>query len=214
MLQSDRSVEQRAQKRVARKYKLLGYDVLENPRADHLPDFLRDVTPDIVARSGSDNVVIEVKRHEALKGSNTLVRMAETVSSHDDWRLELVVVDDQQSDNGAGAVRDFRRIMDDVDLAVSVKLYDMAYIYLVDILMGLALRLVEAHKLKVRDIRGRGLFIDLGFKGVLPDEVVQRCLDAIDLRNEAAHNPGRPDAIGEHDLKDLLQLCEDLQQME
>ncbi len=72
MLQPDQDREHRAQKTVARRYKSLGYDVVEHPAPDRLPSFLRGVTPDIVARSDSDNVIIEVKRHASLKGSNDL----------------------------------------------------------------------------------------------------------------------------------------------
>ncbi len=63
MLQPDRDREHRAQKTVARRYRSLGYDVVEQPAPDRLPSFLRDVAPDIVARSELDNVIIEVRRH-------------------------------------------------------------------------------------------------------------------------------------------------------
>ncbi len=85
MLQPDQDREHRAQKTVARKYKSLGYDVVEHPAPDRLPSFLRGVTPDIVARSDSDNVIIEVKRHASLKGSNDLVNLADRISGYPNW---------------------------------------------------------------------------------------------------------------------------------
>ena len=53
MSQINHVAERSAQKRVARKYKSLGYEVIENPGPDLLPDFMRGVVPDIVARSKS-----------------------------------------------------------------------------------------------------------------------------------------------------------------
>ena len=81
----DPDIEGRAQKRIAREYRLLGYDVVEHPTSDGLPEFMVGAISDIVARSASDNVVIEVKRHGSLKGSNDLVNIAERVSKHLSW---------------------------------------------------------------------------------------------------------------------------------
>lgn len=93
MVQTRQNTEGLAQQRIARKYKLLGYEVLENPEADLLPEFMHGVSPNIVAQSNSDNVIIEVKTNSSLKGSNDLIGIAERVLSHSDWRFELVILD-------------------------------------------------------------------------------------------------------------------------
>jgi hypothetical protein len=110
MVQVDRVIERSTQRRVTRKYKTLGYEVLENPGPDLLPDFMQGVAPDIIARSSSDNVVIEVKGHASLKGSNDLVGIAERVSGHPDWRFELVVVD-EAGDSVSASDADYERVV-------------------------------------------------------------------------------------------------------
>ena len=104
MSQRRQGTEAAAQRRVAQKYRLLGYEVEENPEAAHLPEFMEDLHPDIVARSKFDNVVVEVKEKSALKGSNDLVGIAQQISSHPDWRFELVVLPPKEDQARATAI--------------------------------------------------------------------------------------------------------------
>ena len=127
-----------AQQRIARKYKLLGYDVQENPRADVLPEFMRGANPAIVAQSKPDNVVIEVKRHSSLKGSNDLVGIAERVSSHPGWRFELVVLDEEDGARPAGPAMNYDSLLQKVQAAMQARLPDVAYAYLTYILSAAA----------------------------------------------------------------------------
>ena len=197
-----------AQRKVARKYKLLGYEVLESPGADRLPEFMQGMRPDIVARSALDNVVIEVKPRSALKGANDLVDMAERVSGHPDWRFELVVLDEGERGRrpGAGPSRDdlFRT----VQAAADARLTDVAAVYLAQVLVTAARDLARRHKAAVRGRADRVLFTELGFHGVLPQALVQRCLAVLDRRNDLVHAPngGEPPSMPE--LRDLLELCE------
>lgn len=92
MAQRRQSTDSVAQHRVAQKYRLLGYEVEENPDSALLPEFMRGVRPDILARSKLDNVVVEVKEGSALKGSNDIVGIARRISEHPEWRFELVVL--------------------------------------------------------------------------------------------------------------------------
>lgn len=67
--------------RVARKYRLLGYEVEENPEAELLPEFMQGVRPGILAQSKFDNVVVgepvdNVSDRLHLPGSPALLRQA------------------------------------------------------------------------------------------------------------------------------------------
>jgi hypothetical protein len=213
MTQIDQNTEARAQKKVARKYKTLGYDVLENPDPDLLPEFMRGTAPDIIARSKSDNVVIEVKNHASLKGSNDLINIAERVSGHPDWRFELVVLDDNEKDQLANSGMEYERLLEKVQIATSVQLFDVAYVYLVSVLLKTARDLAEKYNIKQDGKSDGNLLVDLGFKGVLPKELLQQCLSSLSRRNELVHSRDETEDPSEDDLKGLLRLSEQLKQL-
>jgi len=201
-----------AQQRIARKYRLLGYDVLENPEADRLPEFMRGVTPDIVAQSKSDNVVIEVKRHSSLQGSNDLVGIAERVSGHPEWRFELVVLDDDEQTRPVRPAMDYDSLLKKVQLATSAHLPDMAYAYLADIMVAITRDLASQYNVNFRDKSDRNLFADLGFKGILPEALTMDCLSVLSTRNNLLHALDHGEGPSEADLQRLLQLCEQLKE--
>ncbi len=214
MTHVDETIEVRAQKKVARRYKNQGYDVLENPEPDHLPEFLRGIAPDIIARSQSDNVVIEVKSHASLKGSNDLVSIAELVSGLPGWRFELVVPDDNKIDQPANSGVDYERLLEKVRIAASAGLFDMAYVYLVNVLAKAARDLAARYNIKSDGKTDRSLLIDLGFKGVLPEELLQQCLSSLSMRSRLVLALDEKENPSEDDLKDLLRLCEQLQRLD
>jgi len=210
MVQVDRVMERSAQRRIARKYKTLGYEVLENPGPDLLPDFMRGVAPDIVARSSSDNVVIEVKQHASLKGSNDLVGIAERVSGHPDWRFKLVVVDEAENIK-SNSDEDYKKLLEKVNIATSYQLFDMAFVYLVNVLVRTAHDLAKKSGIPTTKA-DRSLFLDLGFKGVLPNDLLELCLDALSTRNNLVHALDRTSPSAD-DVQSLLRLYEVLKQL-
>lgn len=209
MPQVDHMTELAAQKRLARKYKVLGYDVQENPGPDRLPDFMRGAAPDIVARSLSDNVVIEIKRHASLKGSNDIIGIAERVSGHPDWRFELVVLEDEH-DNGVSSEVDYQKLLEKVHAATSNRLFDMAFVYLVNVLVQTARDLANKSGVSVSDRGDRTLFLDMGFKGILPNGLVEQCLSALSMRNHLAHAHTGTASPLEKEVQGLLRLCEEV----
>jgi len=199
----DEDSERRAQRRIARKYRALGYDVQEQPAADLLPAFLHGVAPDLIARDGSDHVVIQVKRNAALKGSNDLIHLAALVSGQPGWRFELVVLDDRETEPAADADIDVDRAREKVTAAINAGLVDIAHVYLADILVRTARDLAEIHRVRSDNKSDRDLFADLALRGILPQALLQQCLDAL-----AARDDERAPAA---DLDALFYLCEQLQ---
>ena len=210
MAKVDSLTERSAQRRVARKYKTLGYEVQENPGAELLPDFMRGVSPDIVARSSSDNVVIEVKQHASLKGSNDLVGIAERVSGHPDWRFELVVVDEA----GGGPVSDaeYARLLERVHIAMSHQMFDMAFIYLTNVLVRTARDLAKKNGISFMNKADRILFLDLGFKGILPNDLLELCRSALSKGNDLAHASDKATPSAD-DVQSLAKLCGSLREL-
>ncbi len=212
MPQANEPVESAARNRLARKYKVLGYDVQENPGPDRLPDFMRGAAPDIVARSSSDNVVIEIRSHASLKGSNDIVGIAERISGHADWRFELVVLEDNHTQVETSEA-DHRLLLEKVHAATSNRLFDMAFVYLVGILVQTARDLAARNNVPAGDRGDRSLVLDMGFRGILPDTVVERSLSALAQRNRLAHAGAQTNDSQEKDVQDLLGLCEEVKNL-
>jgi hypothetical protein len=209
MPQDDQDSERPARRRIARKYRSLGYEVLEQPEADLLPDFMRDVAPDLIARGGADNVVIEVKRNASLKGSNDLVRIVALVAGRPDWRVELVALDDDDIDEADDADIDLDGVNEKVTAAIKAGLPDVAYVYLAGIVVSTARDLAEIHRIRSDNKSDHDLFADLALRGIIPPALLQQCLDMLAARDGFVQASGEDNAP-EAALQTFLYLCEQL----
>src|SRR3546814_898730 len=81
---------ERLSKQVAERYAVEGYEVLAGPNPEQLPDFLRPFRPDMIARKGDQNVVIEIKPN-AESELPALKAIAAAVAKHPRWRLDVVI---------------------------------------------------------------------------------------------------------------------------
>ncbi|SRR6266566_1862591 len=79
--------------RIAQDYRRRGYEVFVEPRGKDLPPFLSDVTPDLVARRGSEGLVIEVKSSPERVDPSQLNAIAKRVSEHPGWHFVLMATD-------------------------------------------------------------------------------------------------------------------------
>lgn len=73
----------------ASRYRAKGYKVIERPAPEAIPSFLDGITPDLVATTDSDYVIVEVKSSPAVE-SDRIVRIADAVAANPPWRFELV----------------------------------------------------------------------------------------------------------------------------
>jgi uncharacterized protein YutE (UPF0331/DUF86 family) len=76
---------------IATEYTSKGYSVNIHPNAEDRPEFLATYEVDLVAQSPKDNVVVEIRSGHSLRNQD-IVRIAEAVKDHPDWRFELAVV--------------------------------------------------------------------------------------------------------------------------
>ena len=101
-------LEKRRLGEIAREYEKRGYTVLLEPKGSDLPEFLRGLRPDLIARNVEESVVVEVKSQASLVRDAQLARLTEVVSSRPGWRLELVVTNPMKS-----LLSDTYRVLDD-----------------------------------------------------------------------------------------------------
>ena len=76
---------------IADRYRQRGYQVVEEPDATQLPDFLSGFKPDLLAQNGTESVIVEVQSYGQVARSRKLERLAKSVEQHTGWRLELVL---------------------------------------------------------------------------------------------------------------------------
>lgn len=79
-------------RQVARQYEKNGYKVVIKPQRNDIPSFIKNYEPDIIAKSESDNVVIEIKRRADFATIEKLRETADIINKRANWRFELIVI--------------------------------------------------------------------------------------------------------------------------
>ena len=208
------AAEQRKLRSVARRYEREGYRVTTPGRGGHLPAFLDGFSPDLIAEREGDRVVIEVKRSDAVRGSNDLTEIAARVSREPGWRFELVALPPAVEFRPA----DYMRIRTDVveehaREAIADGYVGMACMTAVGLLEALLWDLAAQHGLKPAKAPFAQTERALVSLGIVPREVsdaLERSRGLRDalVRGQAARNG--PPTI--RDVEDLLALARRLQQ--
>ena len=121
----------RIRHRLAREYRRRGYQVIEQPRGEALPPFLRGFSPDLVVTKNDDRAVVEVRTRESLIGSNEFVELAKAVETHPEWRLELASLGSTKRKSAEVSEDDLERLLAAGSRAAESGQRAFALIYLV-----------------------------------------------------------------------------------
>jgi len=78
--------------RIAEEYRQQGFQVVEEPSGDTLPDFLRPFRPDLLVDAGDRKYVVEVHAKGSPYEEGYFFNLASTVEAHPDWHLRMVLV--------------------------------------------------------------------------------------------------------------------------
>lgn len=78
-------------RRLAREYEDSGYDVIVGPTVEHVPTFLAEFDPQLIATRDDESVVVEVGPMSAFAADDRIQQLAATIDAHDGWRLDFVV---------------------------------------------------------------------------------------------------------------------------
>ena len=91
-------------KELAAEYRNKGYAVTEPRQGLDTPAFLRSVgyVPDLIARSKSGNLVIEVKSRQTARDLSHLSQVAERVNAQPGWQFVLVFTNPRELSGTAG----------------------------------------------------------------------------------------------------------------
>lgn len=204
------AAERRKLRSVARRYERDGYRVTMPGQGESLPAFLEGFTPDLIAESERDRVVIEVKRSDAVRGSNDLLEIAERVSREPGWRFELVTTPsiEQVSALPEGRVES---IEGRVRQVIGIGLTDTAYVYASAVLEVLLRDLALQHGLRAAQMPSAQIARDLVSRGVISRETFDGLERARGFRNILVHaEAGKEVQPSATDLEDLLALVRHL----
>ncbi len=98
------SPEQARIRSLAEEYRERGYEVITEPTADQLPDFLANYRPDLIASQGGETTVVEVKSRRSLAAETQAREIARLIEGKPGWNFELVIVGSAPDDPLFGSV--------------------------------------------------------------------------------------------------------------
>jgi hypothetical protein len=100
MRHPDWSTERKELERIARQYQDKGYNVVVEPGANEIPDFIREYRPDMIARGSGDCIVIEVRQLSTDSERERIRVISERVERQPGWRFVLVSPEEPASGFG------------------------------------------------------------------------------------------------------------------
>lgn len=179
-------------KQVAKEYELKGYKVTIQPSSRQLPSSLSDYSPDAVASSDAENVVIEVKSSSSIADSQYLTGLANSIEALPNWRLELVMTNPRESEKS----RDPTQLLTNNEITQRMSSarqlagdghVDAATLMAWTAVESLLRRIAAAEGIRLKAENPRRLVKELYSRGEL-DESTFRTLDrAAKARNQIVH---------------------------
>jgi DNA-binding XRE family transcriptional regulator len=161
----------RTQRSVVREYRRGGYDVLEQPRGDNLPSFLRGFAPDLIVMKDDDCAVVEIKTAESLRGSDEIKELAAPIEGHAGWQRHRR--SGGESQGGVSMIDLLPRPLTETRSTVTLRKRDWKALiaFLEDIEDRATIEAVLAHEEKVgKEVARRDYLTGDEMKRILDDE--------------------------------------------
>jgi hypothetical protein len=94
---------------IAEEYRSRGYEVIEQPLPEQLPEFLAGYRPDILVQRGDEAIIIEVKSRSSLAKDPQITELARLVRAEPHWNFELVLLGEGEQLTTPEGARPFER---------------------------------------------------------------------------------------------------------
>jgi hypothetical protein len=108
-MQGTTPLERQRARALAEEYRSKGYEVIEMPAPEQLPDFLAGYHPDLLIRKGDEARVVEVKSRSSLVKDPQIRELARLLGSKSNWNFELVVIREEEQLSAPEGTRPFER---------------------------------------------------------------------------------------------------------
>ena len=103
------SRERQRARAIADEYRSRGYEVVEQPSPEQLPEFLAGYHPDVIVQKGDEAIVVEVKSRSSLAKDPQIAELARLVRAEPHWNFELVLVGEEEQLSTPEGARPFER---------------------------------------------------------------------------------------------------------
>jgi uncharacterized protein YutE (UPF0331/DUF86 family) len=90
------SLERQRARAIAGEYRSKGYEVIEEPTQEQLPDFLSGYNPDLLVRKGDEARVVVVKSRASLAQEPQIRDLARLLHTKPNWNFELVLLGEKE----------------------------------------------------------------------------------------------------------------------
>jgi hypothetical protein len=94
---------------IAAEYRSRGYEVIEQPSPEQLPEFLEGYHPAMLVQKGEEAIIVEVKSRSSLTKDPRIRELARLVQAEPQWNFELVVVGEEVQSSVPEGARPFER---------------------------------------------------------------------------------------------------------
>lgn len=209
------NIERERLLKLAEEYRDKGYKISIHPNPEDLPDFLRNYSPDMIARREDETVVIEVKSRSSLNSLSAqyLPNLAQVIEQHAGWRFELVMTNPEDVTYSVKAESSLQANEIKSRLKVASQLLEQhpesAILYSWS-LVEATLRLVaEEEGLSSRIFDPLSLVKQLAIEGIISRSEYQLLMDSRSLRNAVAHG-FKTTLITPDSVENLIKITEQL----
>lgn len=185
------SIESQAIARVAEDYRQRGYDVVVKPTGADLLGFLESYHPDIIARSPTESVVVEVKVGTRTSVAERFQEVAERINRQPGWRFSLVYVNPSEPDQLTQAepapLTELEQRALEANSLLQANQTDAAFLLYWSALEG-ALRLLGRRaQLPLQSLPSSALIRELYSSGELGREEFDTLMRLLPVRNRLVH---------------------------
>jgi hypothetical protein len=108
-MEAKTSREKQRARAIAEEYRSKGYEVIEQPSPEQLPEFLAGYRPDVLVQRGDEAIIVEVKSRSSLTKDSRITEMARLVQTEPHWNFELVLVGEEEQLNIPEGAHPFER---------------------------------------------------------------------------------------------------------
>ena len=209
------NIERERLLKLAEEYRAQGYEISIHPNPEDLPDFLRNYSPDMIARREDETVVIEVKSRSSLNSSSAqyLPNLAQVIEQHPGWRFELVMTNPEDVTYSLKAESSLQANEIKSRLKIARQLLEQhpesAILYSWS-LVEATLRLVaEEEGLSLRRFDPLYLVKQLAIEGIISQSEYQLLMNSLSLCNAIAHG-FKTTPIKQDSVNRLIKIAEQL----
>lgn len=202
-------IESQAIAKMADDYRRRGYNVVITPTGSDVPEFLAGYQPDIIARSPTESVVVEVKVGTRTSVAERFREIAERVNRQPGWRFSLVYVSpsepDQLMEADPAPLPQLEQRAREADSLLQANQPDAAFLLYWSTLEGGLRLLGRRAQLPLENLPSSALIRELYSSGELSREEFDTLMRLLPVRNRLVHGlVGRTDRANVEPLRGLV----------